>query len=203
MNNTDKEIVEQNKKLCQEYPFLKPKWAEDDFDYTWTELDNIPKGWRIAFGDLFCRDLKKALELEFPDGIPNDFYFIDIKEKWGALRLCMPYESGHIKEFMHKYEYISQYVCIECGVPYPFAHMTYHGWVQPMCEKCFLKQNKHLKHEDYMQTILRDLDNVKAGPKKVLTIKTYGPDNTSSSYDINIRDTWNEIVDKYVERTLI
>ena len=43
MENT----VEQNRALCKKYPFLLIR----DGEYRFTELDDLPDGWRIAFGE--------------------------------------------------------------------------------------------------------------------------------------------------------
>lgn len=44
---------EENRTLCERYPFLIPRdWktgeVASDFDYEYTELDNMPEGWRKA-----------------------------------------------------------------------------------------------------------------------------------------------------------
>ena len=72
---------EYNRKLCEKFPFLIPsnrfslkrisERNEDlpdsheydpDWDYKYTELDDLPDGWRIAFGDQLCEELKAELE---------------------------------------------------------------------------------------------------------------------------------------------
>ena len=70
---------EQNRALCEAYPFLdrnrrwgakdcpdgpKPGVPEDlkEWDYEYTELDCMPDGWRIAFGEQLCAELKAELE---------------------------------------------------------------------------------------------------------------------------------------------
>ena len=47
---------EYNKQLCEKYPFLLPRnrWTglvHPDYDYSYTELDAMPTGWRKAFGE--------------------------------------------------------------------------------------------------------------------------------------------------------
>lgn len=73
---------EYNKQLCEKYPFLIPRnrwsgmriteaqnggyWpgepgAIPEYDYEYTELDNMPKGWRIAFSEQMCEEIKQEL----------------------------------------------------------------------------------------------------------------------------------------------
>lgn len=61
-----KEAVEENKALISEFPFLLPRnrWTgniPDDYDYSYTELDDLPDGWRIAFGCRCVKNSKKSL----------------------------------------------------------------------------------------------------------------------------------------------
>ena len=61
-----------NKALCKKYPFLIPysgrKGMEDgpiedtDYDWEYTELDFMPRGWAKAFGMQMCDELKAELD---------------------------------------------------------------------------------------------------------------------------------------------
>lgn len=85
----DLESIKQfNKELIKNYPWLKPwnRWtgeAPDDYDYTYTELDSMPEGWRLAFGD----EMVERIHQELVKFNYADRYKIEqIKEKWGGLR---------------------------------------------------------------------------------------------------------------------
>ena len=57
---------EYNKQLIEKYPFLMPYniWTGEpieDYDYEYTWLDDMPDGWRNAFGLQMCEELKQAL----------------------------------------------------------------------------------------------------------------------------------------------
>lgn len=101
---------EYNKQLCEKYPFLIPRnlwsgmriteaqnggyWpgepgAIPEYDYEYTELDDMPKGWRIAFGEQMCEELKQEL-IKF--NYLDDYEITQVKEKWGSLRW---YDNGH------------------------------------------------------------------------------------------------------------
>ena len=51
--------IESNHKLIERFPFLIPRnrWTgkvPEDYDYSYTELDSMPDGWRKAFGEQMC-----------------------------------------------------------------------------------------------------------------------------------------------------
>ena len=56
----DKSNVQLNKLMIKEFPFLLPRnrWTglvDDDYDYSYNELEAMPEGWLIAFGyEMIC-----------------------------------------------------------------------------------------------------------------------------------------------------
>ena len=55
---------ESNQKLIERFPFLIPRnrWTgkvPEDYDYSYTELDSMPDGWRKAFGEQMASRRKK------------------------------------------------------------------------------------------------------------------------------------------------
>lgn len=125
--------VELNKTLINLYPWLKPKnrftgEVLDDYDYSYTELDNLPNGWLRAFGLQLVEELDKAL-----GDFREEYRIIEIKEKYGML--CW-YDSGHTdeaEEVIDKYQQLSAKTCIECGKP---ATQLSVGWICPYCDEC-------------------------------------------------------------------
>ena len=145
--------IEENKKLVAQMPFLKPLCRRngktlDEYDYSYTELDaaEIPRGWNALFYN-YCLEitpiLAKANEL-------NDFSFLQVKEKWGELRI---YYSGvnhevavKIDAVEKKYVEMSKKTCCLCGKT---GKMTYDGWVCPYCKECWeTKRQSNLSYED-------------------------------------------------------
>lgn len=141
--NTIKDPTElqiENYRLIKEFPFLLPKnrWDkclsfEPDygFDFTWTEIDSMPKGWFIAFGMKMINEIKEWFLKERPNFL-YEYMITDIKEKYGSLRW---YDYGAISgtyEIISKYEKLSEITCIVCGKP---ATMISSGWISPYCEK--------------------------------------------------------------------
>lgn len=129
------DIIKKNKELCEKYPFLIPTNAFtgkviDDYDYSYTLLDQINDGWRIAFGEKLCQELKEALD---KDNSLNTFKFIQIKEKYGSLRLYHVGGNNESSDIIYKYEELSKFICIKCGKP---ATKVTTGWIYPYCDKC-------------------------------------------------------------------
>lgn len=133
---------EENKALCEKYPFLKwygdplyVGYSEDhEIDYTYTWEDEIPLGWRKAFCPQMWDEL---LEILKKANYVNDFRFVQIKEKYSSLRL---YSNGapssifeEIMAWEMKYEHLSETVCIDCGAP--ATHMST-GWINFICKEC-------------------------------------------------------------------
>lgn len=86
-------VTEYNRELVKEYPFLLPhsRWTDkvdENYDYSYTEMDSMPVGWRLAFGDQLLKEIKDCL-VEF--NCLDDYRILQIKEKYGSLRW---YDSG-------------------------------------------------------------------------------------------------------------
>jgi len=138
-----------NKQLIDKYPFLRPRdWGgnpipDEKLNYKFTFLDDMPHGWKIAFGEQMCEELKSALE---EDGVLESYSVLQVKEKFGFLHW---YDCGTDKTnaIIRKYEDISERTCIRCGKP---ATKMSLGWISPFCEECAteLSKNNYLKFRD-------------------------------------------------------
>ena len=110
---------ESNQKLIERFPFLMPRnrWTgavPEDYDYSYTELDSMPNGWRKAFGKQMCEDIREELiRAEYLD----QYRITQIKEKYGTL--CW-YDFGcterMLRDIIPKYEHLSARTCIRCGI---------------------------------------------------------------------------------------
>lgn len=136
---------EENKALIEQYPFLLPRnrftgKVSADFDYSYTELDEMPKGWRVAFSNPMLQELKSMLvKADFV----NDYRITQIKEKYGTLHW---YDCGVPKsisaeywEWQKKYTHLSMRTCVICGQPAEFMSL---GWISPYCKKCAAERDK-------------------------------------------------------------
>lgn len=147
---------EYNKDLCDKYPFLiwygdplYRGYSEDhDIDYTYTWEDELPPGWRKAFCPKMWDELKAILEKA---NYVNEFRFVQIKEKWGTLRLyynSVPHQiSDEIVAWEQKYDRMSEETCIDCGAP--ATRMTL-GWINFVCDKCSERRHEefHIRLDD-------------------------------------------------------
>ena len=132
-------VAKYNKDLLEKYPWLTPYnvWTGEpleDYDYEYTLADDIPRGWRIAFGDQMIEELDQLLKKY---NLEKEYRITQIKEKYGALRW---YDNGFPEEgweeymdWLCKYEDLSFRTCIRCGKP---AIGLTKGWIMPLCKDC-------------------------------------------------------------------
>ena len=127
----------QNEELVEQYPFLKPYdpitgGFLSDYDYAFTALDDMPKGWRSAFGKQMCEEIREELVKE---GKLDKYRVDQVKEKYGQLRWYDHCGTEKIeKEIIPKYEKLSAQTCVVCGNA---AATNYErGHAVPLCEKC-------------------------------------------------------------------
>lgn len=131
--------IDHNHWLCIIFPWLIPhnRYTDEElltYNYNYTELDEMPEGWRKAFGEQMCFEIKNLLE----EADYEDKYRItQIKEKYG--KLCW-YDEGvpeqiydRFLEIISKYEKLSNRTCIKCGKP---ATKISTGWITPWCDDC-------------------------------------------------------------------
>lgn len=132
-------LTEHNKKLAANYPWVIPRNRNSDkvvsnYDYSYTELDQLPIGWNRAFGIAMCEDIQKVLNKH---RCTESFRILKIKEKYGSLRLYFTVDSKEaykeINEIIEKYTDISIKTCIICGDE---AQWVSQDWISPYCEKC-------------------------------------------------------------------
>jgi phage FluMu protein Com len=103
----------------------------------------IPNGWGNLFIQM-CDDLKEVL---IKEGYLDTFYFIQIKEKYNQLRCYAGHPTTHqILQVLHKYEYLSQFVCSKCGKP--AIKETTQGYIESFCDDCWKTQQKRYAVRD-------------------------------------------------------
>lgn len=132
---------EWNKALVKKYPWMIPvnSWTEQrmdeqdpNYDYEFTYADDFLPGWWSAFGETFCEELDSCLKKCGQD-IYKNFKIIELKEKFGGLRIYTNIHIKEVNEILDKYEALSTTVCQECGAP---ATRISQGWIGYFCEKC-------------------------------------------------------------------
>jgi hypothetical protein len=120
------------KHMIEEYPYLQPRDMftdkipkSYDYDYINGEHD-LPEGWLELFLQC-CEDIKEPLTNA---GCLDKFRFTQIKEKFGMMRLYTISAPREVQDIISKYEFLSQQVCCECGMP---AVVLTTDWVYPYC----------------------------------------------------------------------
>ena len=176
-----------NKELIERYPFLMPRnrWTgniPEDFNYSYTELDALEDGWRKAFGERMCEEIREAL---IEDNYLDKYRISQIKEKYGTLRWYDFGATQKVHDIISKYEYISGFICQYCGSPY--AKTFNNGWISTICENC-----AKISHLDWVDAT-DDCEPI----RKSLVIKGYS-NGESYTREIPVWDTWCAIVEDYL-----
>lgn len=196
-----KKIKKRNIALCKQYPFLIPRnvWTDkipDGYNYSYTRYDEIPDGWRKAFGQFLLEELRDAL---VKDDYLDKFRFTQIKEKYG--RLCL-YNFGapvDALNVIHKYEFLSEYVCYYCGSP-EACIVNDHGWYLPVCRECWDKNNNYRARGGYKPIpyeVVMDEDYT--GMPEVCNVMIHY-DGELKSVECDISDTVKKIKMKWQQR---
>jgi hypothetical protein len=136
LKNAPKGSREYNQYLGINYPYLIPRdifgTIDDIFDYT--ILDLVPEGWKELFIKM-CDEINNVLD-KYNICDTSEFYFYDVKEKWGRLNVeavNIPKSIyWEVMDVMDKYYRESARVCIKCGKP---AKYYTQGWVNYFCEE--------------------------------------------------------------------
>ena len=100
-------------------------------NYEWLEF-SLPSGW----GELGRKMIEEC------EAVEPDFEIIDLKEKWGMIRMYAYPCSDKITEIEHKYEKLSSHTCCKCGKP---ATKISTGWICPWCDECGTDEEKYYK----------------------------------------------------------
>ena len=141
-----KDNIENNKELIEKFPFLLPhnRWTNkvsNDYDYSYTELDAMPHGWRKAFGLQMCEEILSVLKED--DDLLEKYRILQIKEKWGSLRWYDNFTTDGLSKVIDKYKELSMRTCIDCGEPATKISM---GWISPYCDSCANKLEEYDEH---------------------------------------------------------
>ena len=68
--------------------------------------------------------------------------FVQIKEKWGELRLYLNQYIPEVEEKIHKLEEKSLDICEQCGTDKNVKTEWTHGWIMTLCDNC---RNEEMK----------------------------------------------------------
>ena len=173
--------IEEEKLIVEKYPFLQVRNIDGTIDsnakFPMMDLE-IPDGWYELFFQ-FCDDLKEVL---IEEGYLDTFYFVQIKEKYNRLECYSGhFETDKISQVLHKYEYLSQFVCSECGKP--ATKETTQGYIESFCDDCWKLQRRRYA--------FRDIEF-----NTQFEIMTFGRKTGTVATVINVSNEWN----RYLKR---
>jgi hypothetical protein len=174
--------IDERKQLIEKYPYLIPRTmyngeVHPDYDYNHIVGEwDLPKGWFELFLQC-CEDIYKPLE---DAGCLDSFRFLQVKEKFGQMRLYHCDASEEACDIISKYEFLSEQVCCVCG---KHAVATTRGWICPYCDE-------HIKTYTDRGEIVDSLE-IETDYHRV----RYSGDETQESV-IDCSDEWN----RYLKR---
>ena len=75
-----------NKELIEKYPWLQIRnvWTNEKLDDEFTWLDDLPEGWRKAFGLQMIEELDQILRKA---NYQDEYKITQIKEKWRWIKM--------------------------------------------------------------------------------------------------------------------
>lgn len=75
-----------NKELIKKYPWIQLRnvWTNEELDSEFTWLDDLPEGWRKAFGLQMVEELDQILKKA---NCQEKYQVSQIKEKWRKIML--------------------------------------------------------------------------------------------------------------------
>lgn len=125
--------------ICQMDPDDNPEWFEN-----WTLLDDMPDGWRKAFGEQMCEEIRNAILEKGTEEDLQHYRILQIKEKYGQLRWYTSWSTADLDKIVDKYTALSEETCIRCGKPAAWVSC---GYISPFCDECKkeLSRKKYLK----------------------------------------------------------
>ena len=166
-----KKLQMKNKRLVKKYYWLRPIhiWTGKplkDYDYTWIEWGWCD-GWDKAFGQMYMDELGAAIK----EAGQKNYQIVQIKEKYGQARLYDNGSTEKVHEIIHKYEIISENICMRCGREAPTLD---DGWVYVYCPKCYkkiIRRREKYFHDNHPEKPIMTDDEIMKQYKEIICSK--------------------------------
>ncbi len=192
-----------NKKLVKRYPWMTPTdWHGNKIKgYCFTMYDDVPRGWKRAFGKIMLEDYREVL---IRNNYLKEFQWVQVKEKYGTLRLYSNAAPMEVLNLESKYDYISGYFCISCGrINSP---VLTEGWIEPLCEDCYNKRiaKKKIWHEKNCNGSAfqyRPYDDLKKDHQRIEMVATYKC-YSSEQGDYEEKRDYSQTINRIIARQL-
>lgn len=140
------QLREENKKLVEKYPFLLPRnvfsgKVPEDYNYDYLEGFESP-GWKRIFM-AYCDEILPSY-LELPEETRKQFMFLELKEKYGEMRIYTSFSWEEEERANSKALARSRLTCSTCGkVPHTSNGKNLiwrsQGWITYLCKDCAKK----------------------------------------------------------------
>lgn len=91
-----------------------------------------PTGWREFLKSYFIA-AKDVYDNKMTEGERQQFQYVQIKEKFGRLRICHNMYTPELEKIDNFYEDVSEHICYKCG---RWTNKMTTGWIVPVCEEC-------------------------------------------------------------------
>ena len=167
----EKDQIEKEKRIVAKYPFLRMR-ADCNCSYKDTKWPmmalEIPDGWLKLFFQM-CDDIKPLA--------PDDFYFLQVKEKFNQLVCYCSTSVKEIEDILNKYKMMAYYICTKCGKP---AAYETQGYFASYCEDCWKGFTRHER-----------VERIEFSPEFV--VKTWTKEGTYEK-TMSFEDEWNRYV---------
>ena len=180
-------------KYREQYPWLRlENLYTGKIDEELDAMDDMPDGWKLAFGDMFCEEMDAAIRKA---NLVDDFVVLQVKEKWGFLHFYVSHHTDEINDIIRKYEILSSRICLGCGKP--DVSMLNLSWISPLCEDCY---NEHIS-DTRPYSEVSDEDNKMPDVMKYRQYsKEFNPPGWKD-FEIDISETAEKIRKRWEERT--
>ena len=190
-----------NKKLIARYPWIRPVgWHYERLKtYNFTMYDDVPRGWKRAFGKIMLEEYRDVLKRH---GYLDIFQWVQVKEKYGTLRLYSNAAPKEVLELEQKYDYISGFFCISCGRMN--SPVLTNGWVEPLCKVCYDKRidtqrrwhEKNYKNQDFAYTSYDELKKENQEIKMIVKYRCASPEQGVYEKEYDYSDTITKIIER-------
>lgn len=138
---------EEIKKLTERYPFLLPRdWTgEVPSNYDYSYINCFENGWKDIFLE-YCENILPWYN-SLDEESKKQFYFTELKEKYGQMRIYPSFTSNEESKFNHIATIKSEWTCYSCGKQPRDSkgnHLiwTSRGWIEHLCKDCVMKDVK-------------------------------------------------------------
>lgn len=162
----------------------RSKWLSNEYDAFsggWRDL------WHMCIEDI-NKEIHKSKRLE------REFYFMQIKEKYGEIRAYTNFVTKEIDRIIEDYSFISANVCQRCGKP--DSSISKGCWVECCCKDCYEKEWKGKEHKPYEEAY--DTNPEHTIIPDMYTVRHFNEGNEwNENIDISkkvkkVRDNWSK-----------